>query len=486
MSFISLIYLIFLPTVTFIYYILPKKYIWILFVLSSWFFYAFSNIKLFLILPTISLITFFGAIFIEKSKNKGVKKLLLILNLLIIFGILIFFKYINLIISSFNSILNLIKDINNDFSLDIILPIGISFFTFQSASYVIDVYLEKIKAEKHFGWYSSYIAFFPQLVAGPIEKYSDLMPELKEKHAFDSKNIKQGFQTILIGFFKKIVVADSIALVVDKIYGASDLSLLSSFSVLSSTFLFAFQIYADFSGYSDIAIGSARLMGIKLSKNFDRPFSSESISEFWTRWHISLSRWFREYIFMPLSYKSITKKHKFLRHLLICLLIMLLSGIWHGSNYTFILWGLLLGVIQIIEIVAGRLRKRESKNNQALSLLRKIKTFALIMFSMILFRASSVEKAFVLFTRLFTGFDNYFSNFIQESSITLTNLLVISIGIISMLLMDKYLIDDYKSTERKTSIQLFLFSIILVFVVIIIYSYHISLDEISSFIYFRF
>jgi D-alanyl-lipoteichoic acid acyltransferase DltB (MBOAT superfamily) len=284
------------------------------------------------------------------------------------------------------------------------LPVGISFYTFQTISYTIDVYLGKIKPEKHFGIYAVYVSFFPQLVAGPIERAKHLLPQLLAKHAFKYERVVSGLRLILWGLFKKVVIADRLAVFVDSVYG--DVSSYSGPFLFFATFLFAFQIYCDFSGYIDIARGSAKVLGINLIKNFKRPFLATSVAEFWRRWHISLSSWFQDYVFTPLfrfiSRKNIFKnlKSKY-RHLIVFAISMLLGeallGLWHGANWTFILFGIYYGIlISIYYVIRDWYEKMFSP-------VKIFITFLLTLIGWIFFRANSIADLSYILNNLFVG-----------------------------------------------------------------------------------
>ena len=333
MLFNSLEYAVFLPTVFLLYWILPHKYRWIVLLVASYYFYMCWNVEyVFLILFT-TVVSYVAAIFMEKANGKKERKTLLLFTAAASLWILFIFKYLNFVLESIRGMSGLLGINVSLWTVQILLPVGISFYTFQTLSYVIDVYRGKIKAERHFGYYASFISFFPQLVAGPIERTENLLPQIKEEHCFDSEKMKYGLKLMAFGFFKKLVIADGVSVYVDRIY--NDLGSYQGFSLIAATVFFAIQIYCDFSGYSDIAIGTAELFGIRLMKNFDSPYFSCSIKEFWSRWHISLSSWFRDYVYIPLGGNRCGK----LRHSFNLLVTFLVSGLWHGANWTFLAWG---------------------------------------------------------------------------------------------------------------------------------------------------
>jgi Predicted membrane protein involved in D-alanine export len=311
---------------------------------------------------------------------------------------LLVFKYINFFLSSINSVFSLAGSGNHFNSLDIILPIGISFYIFQSLGYVIDVYRGTIKAEKNFFMYSLFVSFFPQIMSGPIGRASQLLPQLREEKFLDSKLVLSGLQLMLWGFFKKLVIANRLAVYVDRIYGNVDF--FNGPSLLLASILYSIEIYCDFSGYTDIAIGVARVLGIKLMKNFDLPYFSSSISEFWRRWHISLSSWFRDYLYIPLGGNRVPKW----RNLLNLLITFLVSGLWHGASWTFVIWGGLHGLYLIVEkLLSGKRvpKPRSSIHNRIYRILNILKVYVLVTFAWIFFRARSLHDALVVIGKIF-------------------------------------------------------------------------------------
>lgn len=403
MSFNSWQFLIFLPIVVLLYWVLPHKARWAMLLIASYIFYMSWNVWL-IVLILITTVTAYGfAIAIEKTQNIRLKKLYLSVTLIICLGLLIFFKYINFILESAIGVIRLFGGTPDDIVLNIILPVGISFYTFQTLSYVVEVYWGKFKAERHFGYFALYVSYFPQLVAGPIEKPQTLLPQLREEHKFSEEDMLEGGKWLLSGFFRKCVVADFCGLFVDKVY--ADLGNANSFAVFAASALFLIQIYNDFAGYSEIALGSARLMGVKLSKNFEKPLTSTSYTEFFRRWHITLNQWFTEYVYIPLGGN---RKGKF-RKILNTLIVFALCGLWHGANWTFVLWGLVAGVMISIETLLrkpfGRLCEKANIDleNPAIKLLRQIFIFLLFTFSCVLFRAQSVAEVGVAFRQMFTA-----------------------------------------------------------------------------------
>jgi alginate O-acetyltransferase complex protein AlgI len=396
MLFNSLEFLLFFPIVTLLYFILPHKFRWGHLLAASCLFYAaFVPIYILILFFTI-VIDYFAGIWIEQAPQKR-KKFYLILSLVANIGVLAVFKYYNFFIDNINLLLDQSGSNTTLPFLSILLPIGLSFHTFQAMSYTIEVYYGNQKAEKHFGIYALYVMFYPQLVAGPIERPQNVLYQFYQKHSFNYSNVTDGLKLMMWGMFKKVVIADRLAIYTDPIF--NDPQNYPGISLAIGTFLFTFQIYCDFSGYSDIALGSARVMGFKLIKNFDRPYSSQSISEFWSRWHISLSTWFKDYLYIPLGGNRVSIPRWYFN----LFFVFLVSGFWHGANWTFILWGALHGVYLILAIVILKFRKAPLVNDQPnwfKSILNISITFILVAFAWIFFRANSISDAFYIIAKI--------------------------------------------------------------------------------------
>jgi D-alanyl-lipoteichoic acid acyltransferase DltB (MBOAT superfamily) len=324
-------------------------------------------------------IDFVSAQKIEESQSRNQKRLWLGLSLLSNLGILGFFKYANFFAGSIQGVLG------QEFSPvhSFLLPVGISFYTFQTLSYSIDVYKGEMKAYRHLGRFALYVSFFPQLVAGPIERASRLIPQFEKQVSLDLTRISSGLRLMLWGMFKKVVIADRLALVVDQVYNNPGDQ--SSLSFLLATYFFAFQIYCDFSGYSDIAIGAARVLGYDLMRNFNVPYMAKNIREFWSKWHVSLSTWFRDYVYIPMG----GNRSGFLKWILAILVTFLVSGLWHGANWTFVVWGALHGLYLLGERFLGKSRLA-SLSWKPLNI---FVTFHLVLLAWVFFRADSVQLA---------------------------------------------------------------------------------------------
>ena len=398
MLFHSFAFCIFLPIVFLIYWAMPHRFRWVILLLASYYFYMSWNAKYILLIFLITLITYTAGIMLEKAQRQTGKKEILAAVVICCLSVLILFKYAQFILDSGAVFLQRFSIPLHPITVKLLLPVGISFYTFQSLSYVIDVYRGRIRAERNFGIFATFISFFPQLVAGPIERTGNLLPQIKEKHLFDSDLALTGMKQMLIGYFKKLVIADAVVRIVDPVF-ASPLSY-GSGDMLLAALLFSVQIYCDFSGYSDIAMGVSDLFGIRLSDNFKSPYMAQSIQGFWRRWHISLSSWFRDYIYIPLG----GSRKGELRTALNTLIVFLVSGLWHGANWTFILWGLIHGLAQVIERKLGVGRKESEHFFGRWG--RRLLVFAFALLTWIFFRADSISDALYVLTHLFSGIAN--------------------------------------------------------------------------------
>ncbi len=402
MLFNSLHFLIFFPIVVLLYFAIPYRHRWGLLLIASYYFYMCWKLEYIVLILISTVIAYISAIAMERQNDKSKRKKLLILSLCANFGILFLFKYFNFFNDSFKAVFNYFNIFYNVPAFDVLLPVGISFYTFQTLSYSIDVYWGKKKAEKHLGIFALYVAFFPQLVAGPIERSTRLLPQFYKKYDWNYDRVTSGLRLILWGFFKKVVIADRLAAYVNAVY--NNVEHHNGLSLLIATYFFAFQIYCDFSGYSDIAIGSARILGFDLMENFKLPYLSKSVSEFWKRWHISLSSWFRDYLYIPIGGNRV-KKWRWYYNVMI---VFLISGLWHGANWTFAIWGALHGAYLLISAITLNIRKectdylKLHKYPYFLNFINIFVTFHLVCFAWIFFRANHVNEAFLIVTKIFS------------------------------------------------------------------------------------
>ena len=418
------------------------------------------------------------AIALERENNCSKKKAILIISIVLCLGVLFFFKYYSFVGNSFVNLLGLFSIHLDPVTLNLILPVGISFYTFQTLGYVIDVYNDKVPAEHHFGYFATFVSFFPQLVAGPIERTNNLLPQIKSRHYFDYEQATYGLKLMAWGYYKKILIADALAVYVRHVYDAPQQY--AGFSLVLATVLFAVQIYCDFSGYSDIAIGTAKLLGINLTTNFRSPYFSNSFKEFWGRWHISLSTWFRDYIYIPLGGNRVGKL-KSARNLLITFLA---SGLWHGANWTFVIWGGIHGVLQILEdaIVPGI-----NKKDPGHTALRRLIVLALVTFAWIFFVSNSVDDAFYVISHMGEGIASpvsYVIRGIEEIGIDRDSIILICGSILLLALYDYIsLRKDVIECISKCSV-LVRWSIYVVFVLIVVFFSQKGIA--AEFVYFQF
>ena len=404
MLFNSVQFVFFFPVVTVLYFLLPHKFRAVFLLAASCIFYMAFIPAYILILLLVIVIDYIAGICIERSQG-GRRTLFLLMSIAANVGLLAIFKYYNFITENLVRIAHVL-DLRYPLPLlQVILPIGLSFHTFQAMSYTIEVYRGKHKAERNPVIYALYVMFYPQLVAGPIERPQHLIPQFRAKHQFDSRRVPDGLKLMAWGLFKKVVIADRLAVLVNRVYGAPAEH--AGLPLIVATVFFAFQIYCDFSGYSDIAIGAAQVMGFNLMKNFNRPYLATSIREFWQRWHISLSTWFRDYLYIPLGGNRVAR-WRWQANLLITFLI---SGLWHGANWTYVVWGALHGAYLLFAYQTAALRARMVEWSGLHRLprvhqgLRMLVTFSLVCFAWIFFRARNLPEALYIATHLTTGLE---------------------------------------------------------------------------------
>lgn len=469
MLFNSLQFIVYFIIVTFAYFLLPHKYRWFLLLSASCYFYmAFVPIYI-LILGFTIVIDYFAGILLEERKGRT-RKLYLVASLIANIGVLAVFKYYNFFNNNIDGFLGLFNSSTPLPYLSILLPIGLSFHTFQAMSYTIEVYRGKQKAERNFGIYALYVMFYPQLVAGPIERPQNLLHQFYEKHYYDFERIKSGLMMIVFGLFKKVVIADRVAMVVDHVYGNVESQ--NSVTVLVATVLYAIQIYCDFSGYSEIALGTAKVMGFTLMDNFNAPYFSKSIAEFWKRWHISLSTWFKDYLYVPLGGNRVPVPRWFLN----LFLVFLISGLWHGANWTFIIWGALHGIYLIVGILKEKLFPGVIANInrfRGISYVKMLITFILVDFAWIFFRANNFEHAMLIINKLFSlSFDG-----VMQFGLSHTEVLFSFALIILLFFKEKFFL---KIKTNNTVV------FVLLFILIAFSCYLFGVFGQKQFIYFQF
>jgi alginate O-acetyltransferase complex protein AlgI len=400
MLFNSIEFLIFFPLVVALYFFVPHRYRWVLLLGASCYFYMVFVPVYILILGFTIVIDYFAGRLLESTHGRT-RRLWLIASIIANVGVLAFFKYYNFLNANLTVLLKGIAVQNPVPYLSILLPIGLSFHTFQAMSYTIEVYRGHHKAERHFGIYALYVMFFPQLVAGPIERPQNMLHQFHEKHYFDYHRIAEGLKHIAWGLFKKVVIADRLSEYVNLVY--NNPTDFQGPHLMLATIFFSFQIYCDFSGYSEIAIGTAKILGYNLMVNFRRPYLSQSIHEFWGRWHISLSSWFRDYLYISLGGNRVSVP----RHYFNLFFVFLISGLWHGANWTFVIWGALHGIYLVFAKLTSPIRERINKftgistNPTVFRLSQMFITYILATFAWIFFRAASLDDAMYIIKNMF-------------------------------------------------------------------------------------
>jgi len=422
MLFNSLAFVVFFPVVVALFFATPHRWRWALLLLASYVFYGWWRVEYLALIVISTLVDYAAGLLMAKRETRRARRPFLLMSLVSNFGLLFAFKYLGFFGESLNALLALTG--GGPVSVPaLLLPVGISFYTFQTVAYTIDVYRGRQEAERHLGYFALYVSFFPQLVAGPIERSQNLLPQFYERKAWDWGRVFDGLKLMAWGFFKKLVIADRLAIYVSEVYGSPELY--HGWPVLIATYFFAFQIYCDFSGYSDIAIGAAQVMGYDLMENFRRPYFSKSIGEFWRRWHISLSTWFRDYLYIPLGGNRVAVPRWYFN----LFVVFLISGLWHGAAWTFVVWGALHGLYLIAGVVTGARREAVwARVSDAYDLwqtsargvaarglavrvvpragtIRKVVqvlvTFHLVLFSWVFFRAESLGAAFTMIGNAF-------------------------------------------------------------------------------------
>lgn len=477
MNFTSLVFFIFLPVVIVMYWLVPCKHRWIVLLAASYLFYAFYNVWLISLILITTLVSYLSGLRIQAAKTKRGKKAAVGITVAVCLLLLFIFKYLDFALSGMFAFFRLCgADVTfNGFNL--ILPMGISFYIFQTMSYTFDVYSGKIAAERHLGYYALFVVFFPQLVAGPIERPGDLIPQLKAKQPLTSTNFSSGFKHILSGYVQKIIVADFIARFVDAAY--SDVYSSGGLALIIATLLFAVQIYCDFSGYSQIAIGCAKLMGINLTQNFNRPYLASSPRDFWRRWHISLTRWFTDYIYIPLGGNRKGRA----RQCLNIMIVFLISGLWHGANLTFVVWGGLHGLMLVIQTLIPEKRKPKG----ALKAVFVALTLVAVCFTWIFFRSATLSDAGEVIRSVFADW---------KAGQTLSTLGMSAEDIVPCLLAIVMLFAAYRipvfneglplSRDNSTQVKTALVYGLLIVTIVVSRCYVVGTSGIGSFIYFSF
>lgn len=498
MLFNSFQFLVFFPVVLIIYYIIPDKikYLWLL--VASYYFYMCWNAKYALLLLVSTFITYISGLLLEKVKKSNkiekskitLKKWIVAGSFISNLGILFYFKYINFAVGLISDIFEKIHIQLNAPTFDIILPVGISFYTFQALSYTMDVYRDEIYAEKNFFRYALFVSFFPQLVAGPIERSKNLLKQLAVPKKFNFEMARDGLLLMIWGFFIKMVVADRIAIFVDTVYG--NYQTFSGWYIVIATMLFAIQIYCDFAGYSTIAMGASEILGIKLMENFNAPYLATSVSGFWRKWHISLTSWFKDYLYIPLGGSKKGKLRKYINKLI----VFLVSGLWHGSNLSFVAWGGINGMYQVIGEVLQPVRDKAVKifhlNRESIGhkIMKGIITFLLIDFTWIFFRANRFLEAIDIIKSIFTCRNHWvlFDGSLYSCGLDYKNFRVMILSILVLFVADMCKIRGIKIRQVIAKQDYWCRYLIMIVAIcfILIFGIWGSGYDVSGFIYFQF
>ena len=488
MLFNSFSFLLFFPIVALVYFFIPQKvkYLWLL--LASYYFYMSWNPKYAILIFMSTAITFLSGILIDRGKTAAAKKWAVFGSFAINLAILFFFKYFYFTVDNINAVRQFLNLSLFTPKFDIILPVGISFYTFQALSYTVDVYRGDVKPEKNFFRYALFVSFFPQLVAGPIERSKNLLSQVNEEHNFDYLRVRKGLVTMLWGFFLKLVIADRAAVLVNTVY--DNISAFTGAQITVATICFAVQIYCDFASYSIIALGAAEVMGFKLMQNFKRPYFAVSISDFWHRWHISLSSWFRDYLYIPLGGSRKGRIRKYLN----IMVVFLVSGLWHGASWHFVLWGAIHGVYQIIGGITKKARQRlwgflrMGEKNPVHLLISRAVTFLLVCFAWIFFRSGDLREAVEAIRRIFTAFKWESVKKITDLGIDFANLIVLLAAILILFAVSLCTEKDEKALQGAEKLIFpirWAVYLLLIFAVLIFGVYGTGFEA-SQFIYFQF
>jgi len=494
MSFNSFKFLVFFPIVVILYYLIPKKVRPVWLVIASYYFYMSWNAKYAILILASTVITYLSGIFLGKTEKTSSRKWIVAGSFITNLGILVVFKYLTFFLANVSKVLSILHlgQINNPLSL--VLPVGISFYTFQALSYTVDVYRGEIEPEKNFINYALFVSFFPQLVAGPIERSGNLLTQIQSvstKKLFDYDKFVKGFSLMCWGMFVKMVIADRVAIFVDSVFNS--IYSIGSVEAIFGALGFTLQIYCDFSGYSLIAIGAANVMGFDLMENFNTPYFAESIQDFWRRWHISLSTWFKDYLYIPLGGNRCSRARKYFN----IMVTFLVSGLWHGAAWTFVIWGGLHGLYQI---VGDLLRPVKNKVNEALHVNteafsfkfgRIIVTFSLTAFTWIFFKAGSISQAFSYIRVLFTKWNPwvFFDSSLYVYGLDRPEAMILLWAIIALFVVDviRYTkgINIGEFLVQQNLWFRWLVLIVLIVCCLVYGEYGINFDS-SQFIYFQF
>lgn len=489
MLFNSLEFLIFFPIVTLVYFLIPPKYRYLWLLGASYYFYSCWNAQYALLMATSTVITYLSGVFISRVKSDRGRKLSVAVSFILNLAILFYFKYFYFTVDNINMVRGLFGLSQLQPKFDVILPVGISFYTFQALSYTMDVYRKDVEPEKNILRYALFVSFFPQLVAGPIERSKNLLTQLREHHRFDYLRARNGLLVMLWGFFLKLVIADRAAILVNTVY--DQYTEFSGAILLLATVFFAIQIYCDFASYSIIAKGAAKVMGFEIMDNFRQPYFSTSIAEFWRRWHISLSSWFKDYLYIPLGGN---RKGTFRKYFNL-MVVFLVSGLWHGASWNFVIWGALHGMYQIFGGLTLNSRRfcteilNIDRKTRQYKLFQQIITFSLVTFGWIFFRSEGLTQALTIVKRIFVNFDAWVLwDSLTTIGLDMSNLIVLVMSVAILIFVsskEQAGVNIYDRVEKMHLMARWPVYFVLLFVVLIFGIYGPGFEA-SQFIYFQF
>lgn len=469
-------------TVTFLaYWLLPHKYRWIFILMANAWFYISYDVRYLAVILVTMLASYICALIIEKQDVAKKKKIIMTTGVVVTLSLLLVFKYLNFALYTVAKVLNRLSIPMQETTLRLIMPVGISFYTFMAVGYIIDVYKGKTQAVRHFGKYAIFVSFFPNISSGPIERAGHFIPQIDKEKTFDYDSVVYGARLLLLGLIKKIVIADMMTKYVDEVFNKVPQH--HGICFAWATLLYTFQIYCDFSGYSDMAIGVARMLGFDLLTNFRQPYLSSSIKEFWGRWHISLSTWFRDYVYIPLGGNRCSKTRRDLN----LLITFLCSGLWHGASWTFVLWGGIHGICQIIENrikeATGLTREKEKTLTKPVKILLTLLTFCIVSYAWMFFRANSISEAFYIVRSMFT--DLSISGAMEQMTMSGRSVVKTTLAIILLIIFD--LFNERKDMLMQLSrLKTPLKWVIYIVSAIVVIALKVNNQFAQEFIYFKF
>ncbi|MBR6486814.1 MAG: MBOAT family protein [Lachnospiraceae bacterium] len=481
MLFSTAAFAVFMTVVFLIYWLIPHRYRWILILAANAWSYICYDVKYLTVIMVSILASYICAILMEGQKESSKKKILMITGVVVTLSLLLVFKYLNFALYSVSKILSRFSIPMHETTLKLIMPVGISFFTFTVIGYIVDVYKGKTQAVRHFGKYALFVSFFPNIASGPIERAGHFIPQIDKEKSFDYDNVVYSARLLLFGLLKKIVIADMMAKYVDAVYNEAPAHYGICF--LWATLLYSFQIYCDFSGYSDMAIGVAGMLGYDLIGNFRQPYLASSIKEYWSRWHISLSTWFRDYVYIPLGGNRRGKVRRDLN----LIITFLLSGLWHGASWTFVLWGGIHGFAQIIENRIKEFLKIDKEKEKTIKgpakFLLTLLTFCIVCFAWIFFRANSISEAIHIVRTMFT--DLSLTGAMAQMTMSVTSVIKTSVAILLLIIYDIFNEkgDVLRRLNKAHPVFRWVLYFAAAFLVIVMKTHN---TDIQEFIYFKF